>query len=163
MNELDNGTFYFAEPAELNDPIEGYVKIFWRGDKPAWEGLLKNFICSLFYSLQTHLLTPGQFSSARESFLSDLRNKSLLSNLQYFDGSPLSKIFTELGEKFLSEEITQQVVNFYGDDKIKCYGREMEFVFRTVIDAALIICVRKCKSLGLIGENFNEKFFDVAY
>ena len=47
--EPDNGTLYFAAPDELNDPIEGYVKIFWRGDVPAWEGLLKNFVCSLFY------------------------------------------------------------------------------------------------------------------
>ena len=162
--ELDSGSFYFAEPAELNDPIEGYVKIFWQGDKPAWEGLLKNFICSLFYNLQTHLLMSRRFYfSERENFLSDLQNKSLLSNLHLFDDSPLSKIFEELGEKFLSEEITQEVVNFYGADKIKCYGREMEFIFRTLIDAAFVICVRKCKMLGLIRDDFNEKFFDVAY
>ncbi|MBR3050439.1 MAG: DUF2971 domain-containing protein [Selenomonadaceae bacterium] len=162
--ELDRGTFYFAEPSELNDPIEGYVKIFWRGDKPAWEGLLKNFICSLFYNLQTHFLMSGRFySSEHENFLSDLKSKSLLSNLHRFDDSPLSKIFEELGEKFLSEEITQEVVNFYGADKIKCYGREMEFIFRMLIDAAFVICVRKCKSLGLIRGDFNEKFFDVEY
>ena len=161
--ELDSGAFYFAEPSELNDPIEGYVKIFWRGDKPAWEGLLKNFVCSLFYNLQTHLLMSERFSSAQENFLSDLKSKSLLSNLHRFDGSPLSKIFEELGEKFLSEDLIQKVVDFYGEDKIKCYGREMEFIFRTLIDAAFIICVRKCKTLGLIGDDFNEKFFDVAY
>ena len=40
--ELENGSFYFAEPNELNDPIEGYLKIFWQGDKPAWEGLTTN-------------------------------------------------------------------------------------------------------------------------
>ena len=41
--EPDNGTLYFAAPDELNDPIKGYVKIFWRGDVPAWEGFQKKF------------------------------------------------------------------------------------------------------------------------
>lgn len=59
--ELDNGSFYFAAPTELNDPIEGYLKIFWQGDKPAWKGLLKNFVCSFFYGLQTYLLMTGKF------------------------------------------------------------------------------------------------------
>lgn len=164
MLELDNSAFYFAEPAELNDPIEGYVKLFWRGDKPAWEGLLKNFICNLFYVLQTHLLMSGRFYSAeQENFLSDLRSKSLLLNFHQFVDSPLSKIFEELNEEFLSDKLTQEVIDFYGDDKIKCYGCEMEFIFRTLIDTAFIICVRKCKTLGLIRDDFNEKFFDVAY
>lgn len=162
--ELDNGTFYFAEPAELNDPIEGYLKIFWRGDKPAWEGLLKNFICSLFYDLQTYLFMAGRYHNAdRENFLSNLKSKILLLDLRKFDNSPLSKIFEELTENFLAEETVKEVVNFYGDDKIKCYGHETEFILRTVIDVAFIICVRKCKTLGLIDEDFEEKFFDVAY
>lgn len=163
LKELDNGAFYFAEPRELNDPIEGYAKIFWRGDKPAWQGLLKNFVCSLFYNLQIHLLMKGNSdSAAQENFLSDLQNKSLLSNLRQFENSPLGKIFGELGEKFLSEEITRKVVDFYGGS-VKCYGREMEFILRTVTDAAFKICVGKCKTLGLIRDDFDEDFFDVAY
>ena len=162
--ELDNGTFYFAEPKELNDPLEGYLKIFWQGDKPAWEGLLKNFVCSLFYNLQTYLLMSGQFSSvAQENFLSNLQNKSLLYNLYQFGSSPLIKIFEELTEKFLTQDKVRDVVEFYSENKIKCYVREMEFIFRTVIDTAFIICIKKCKTLGLIRDDFNEKFFDVEY
>ena len=86
LRELDDGAFYFAEPNELNDPIEGYLKIFWRGDVPAWEGLLKNFLCSLFYNLQTYLLMSNRYqNAAQENFLSDLSNKTLLFNL--FDKS----------------------------------------------------------------------------
>ena len=63
----------------------------------------------------------------------------------------------------MAKESVREVVDFYGNDKIKCHGREPEFIFRTVIDAALIICVRECKAVGLIRDDFNEKFFDVAY
>ena len=34
---------------------------------------------------------------------------------------------------------------------------------RAVADAACHLCVKKCKSLGLIPTDFDEKFFDVAY
>ena len=163
LAELDNGAFYFAEPRELNDPIEGYAKIFWRGDKPAWQGLLKNFVCSLFYNLQIHLLMKGNSdSAAQENFLSDLQSRSLLPNLHHFDESPLSRIFVELAEKFWAEDVVRQVVDFYGGN-VKCYGRELEFILRTVTDAALKISVGKCKTLGLIRDDFDENFFDVAY
>ena len=161
--ELADGTFYFADRRELNDPIEGYAKIFFQGDRPAWQGLLKNFVCSLFYNLQTYLLMTKNFGGAREDFLQDLRNRVVLINLRHFDRSPLQKIFAELGEKFLCEREVQSVVEFYGDAQIKCFGKEIEFVLRAVTDNACHLCVEKCKSLGLIADDFDEKFFDVAY
>lgn len=162
--ELDNGSFYFAAPKELNDPIEGYLKIFWQGDKPAWEGLLKNFVCSLFYNLQTHLLmTARVYPAEQESFLSDFKNKILLSDIRQFDNLPLGEIFRELSENFLEEYSVKTAVEFYGNDEIKCYGRELEFILRTVTDDACRLCVQKCKDLSLIRADFNENFFDVEY
>lgn len=162
--ELDNGSFYFAAPTELNDPIEGYLKIFWQGDAPAWQGLLKNFVCSLFYGLQTYLLLSGKFyPAAQENFLNNLQNKILLSDIRQFDRSPLSRIFTELGENFWESPGVQTIVDFYGNGAIKCYGRELEFVLRTVTDEACHLCVGKCKDLGLILNDFDENFFDAAY
>lgn len=76
--------------------------------------------------------------------------------------SPMRQIFAEIGAKFLSEGRIREVIEFYGDET-KCYSREMEFVFRTVIDVAFSICVDKCKVLGLIRDDFDEKFFDVEY
>ena len=42
LKELEKGTFYFAHYKELNDPIEGSFRLYWQGDKYAWEGLFKN-------------------------------------------------------------------------------------------------------------------------
>ena len=160
--ELENGSFYFAEPQELNDPIEGYLKIFWQGDAPAWQGLLKNFVCSLFYNLQTYLLMTRNFVGQKNS-LQDFQNRVVPINLRQFDNSPLSRIFEELGEDFLRGLDVRQVVEFYGGENIKCCGKEIEFILRAVADAACHLCVKKCKSLGLLPTDFDEKFFDVAY
>ena len=40
----------------MNDPIEGYVKVFWQEDKFAWEGLLRNYIYSLAQTILQYLL-----------------------------------------------------------------------------------------------------------
>ena len=45
--EIENGTFHFASKEELNDPLEGFVRVFWQGDKMAWDNLIKcNDICT---------------------------------------------------------------------------------------------------------------------
>ena len=42
--EIECRTFRYADRNELNDPLEGYAQIYWKGDCPAWEGLFRNYI-----------------------------------------------------------------------------------------------------------------------
>ena len=35
--ELEEQTIYFANPEELNDPVEGLRDIVWNGDEIVWE------------------------------------------------------------------------------------------------------------------------------
>lgn len=45
--ELETQTIFFCEPKYLNDPMEGYRDIFWRGDYVAWINLFKNYLSCL--------------------------------------------------------------------------------------------------------------------
>ena len=56
LKEIGGGTFHFASREELNDPIEGFVSVYWQGDKAAWEGLFRNYICSLYQGIELYLL-----------------------------------------------------------------------------------------------------------
>ena len=49
--ELKNNYFYFTSPIQQNDPLEGYVNCFWKGDKIAWLGLFKSYIWQLYMVL----------------------------------------------------------------------------------------------------------------
>ena len=53
FNELEEQTIYFASPEELNDPMEGFRDIVWRGDRIVWTNLFRNFVYCLerFYAL----------------------------------------------------------------------------------------------------------------
>lgn len=46
-NELEQQTIFFASPDQLNDPMEGYRDIVWRGDEIAWTNLFRHFVYSL--------------------------------------------------------------------------------------------------------------------
>ena len=54
--EIENGTFHFASKEELNDPLEGFVRVFWQGDKMAWEGLFRHYIYSVARALKLYIL-----------------------------------------------------------------------------------------------------------
>lgn len=45
--ELINQQIFFAHPDDLNDPMEGFRDIFWRGDKIVWENLFRHYIICL--------------------------------------------------------------------------------------------------------------------
>ena len=45
--ELRKQEIYFAPPHELNDPMEGFRDIVWKGDAIVWENLFRNYISCL--------------------------------------------------------------------------------------------------------------------
>lgn len=47
FHELENQEIYFASPAELNDPMEGFRDVFWHGDRIAWKNLFRHYLRSL--------------------------------------------------------------------------------------------------------------------
>lgn len=56
--ELENNYFYFASPSQQNDPMEGYVEYFWKGDWIAWLGLFKHYAWQVFMTLFMIPLQP---------------------------------------------------------------------------------------------------------
>ncbi len=48
--ELEKRTIYFADPEELNDPMEGFRDIVWNGDKIVWTKFIKHYVFCLHRS-----------------------------------------------------------------------------------------------------------------
>lgn len=51
FHELQNQEIYFAPPSELNDPLEGYKDLFWKGDEVAWSNLLRHYLLCLMQAI----------------------------------------------------------------------------------------------------------------
>lgn len=59
LAEIRNHTMRFSSRENLNDPQEGYISLVWQGDKPAWEGMFRNYFCSF----NTTLINRPEWSS----------------------------------------------------------------------------------------------------
>lgn len=55
--ELERQTVYFAPPEYLNDPVEGFRQVYWRGDRITWRNLLRHYIICLHNRFFEALLT----------------------------------------------------------------------------------------------------------
>ena len=142
--EIDSGTFHFASREELNDPIEGYVRVYWEGDKAAWEGLFRNYICSVCLTLQWFLLGADE---------ERIRHRSVMVDRHKFDGVPYGELLHTLGEEFVLDDDIQKICTFYGDNKLKVYEKELVSIFRMMHAKAFSLCVRKYKEQGLLPED----------
>jgi hypothetical protein len=49
--ELEKQEIYFCPPDQLNDPMEGYKDLFWRGDEIVWRNLLRHYLACLVQSV----------------------------------------------------------------------------------------------------------------
>ena len=134
VKELSSSSFYFASKEELNDPLESYVRLYWKGDKPAWEGLFRNYACSLFNALETYLLAGDK---------QKLHNNTVMINIHAFDSLPMGAILKDIGEQFLCIEPVQLLTDYYGNNNLKCGTKELIVILRSVYELALRICIDK--------------------
>lgn len=72
FQELEKQEIYFAPPVDLNDPMEGFRDIFWKGDEIVWSNLLINYAKSVEHIFGMFLLL-GDTKKIDENDLLDIR------------------------------------------------------------------------------------------
>ncbi len=132
LRELKGHSFYFASKEELNDPLESYLRLFWQGDKAAWEGLFKNYIYSLYHAFFLYLV---------EGDKKVLHKGTLVLDIHVFDNVRLGEALREAGNRFIGIEQVQWLVSLYGNNNLKCGTKELIFVLRLAHELAEKICI----------------------
>lgn len=72
FQELESQEIYFASPEELNDPMEGYQDVFWKGDEIVWKNLITNYIKSAEHITMSILLDREKNIGERDIIVSPL-------------------------------------------------------------------------------------------
>ena len=153
--EIENGTFHFAERKELNDPLEGFVHVYWQGDKAAWEGLFKHYMCSIANAVELYLLAADK---------ERLQHNSIEMDIHRWDDVPFGAMLLNLRTKFLKDPDVQMLAEFYGGHRFKVYEKELRFIFRLIHKKALVMYLRDLQTKKLMPEEEAAnliKMFDV--
>lgn len=58
FHELERQQIYFSPLRDLNDPMEGFRDVVWRGDAILWTNLLRHYVRSLTAAASTAALLP---------------------------------------------------------------------------------------------------------
>ena len=141
LKEIEDGTFYFASHDELNDPIEGYIKVFWQGDRFAWEGLLRSYIYNLTIAISQYLLGRD---------ISTTCKAQPLISVNQMKNIPLQDMLRDLGKVFLDDSEINGVTNFCGQPSFKVSKTELKMLLYLIHNKALKLCISKCSEINII-------------
>lgn len=106
--ELENQEIYFAPPGDLNDPMEGYKDIFWKGDLIVWKNFIINYVRSVEYTFMVIVLN---------GFENPLTNEDILvsPNTDAYIKLPKKQFFKEIIDKVFEHDfiakLPQSLVN----------------------------------------------------
>ena len=144
FHELENQEIYFASPAELNDPMEGYRDIFWRGDRIVWENLLINYLRNVEH-IYSMMLVVGETKLVNEQFLSPFINSPTPAHRQLFE-----KIRVE----FFSSSFINDLPNALARRKSPVRHMELLYYLQAVLPFAINAAAKICLEAKLAKEPY---------
>lgn len=77
FHELQNQEIYFASPLELNDPLEGYKNLLWKGDAIVWKNFLRHYILCLMQAILRTLEHGVEYQVVEETLPVDMIDDDL--------------------------------------------------------------------------------------
>lgn len=97
FKELENQSIYFAQPEQLNDPMEGFRDVYWSGDLIIWKNLFKHYLLCL-ERLCSLLIIAGEDHHISKD------NIPVFSGEDDFPTPQYKNLFIKISEKFFSNE-----------------------------------------------------------
>ena len=153
LQEIEKGTFHFSSQEELNDPIEGYVKLYWQGDEAAWEGLLQNYICSLYRVIGLYQLGGSYDQIAEQAVIIDKHQ---------WDDVPFGEDLREIACKFVEKPSMQKIIGWLGNQNIRVTAHTLNFLLRLIHETAYTLCIKKMKDRKLVPHDFPEGMSELS-
>ncbi|EPU4032597.1 DUF2971 domain-containing protein [Enterobacter asburiae] len=132
--ELETQTIFFAEPNSLNDPMEGYRDIVWKGDDVVWMNLFKNYLFCLEHVFSLYKIGGDDFDIKDDDILV-FSGGGDLPTPEYKD------IFLRISSEFTNHEIVIRMVDELSKrkypvrrDELTLYFTQLQFIALRIID-----------------------------
>ena len=143
--ELESQTIYFASPDQLNDPMEGFRDIVWRGDKIVWTNFVKHFV----YCLHEGYFLLRTTGNSRELGVDDI---PFLGSWDQTSASQGQGIFEEIWHRFHNLPKMPEIIMALAKSNRKIRYRELEFYLRSIHHALLAEIEEIYTAHGVVSE-----------
>lgn len=103
--ELENQEIYFSDLASLNDPLEGFKNILWKGEYILWKNLLKHYILCLHHIYFLFKVTP-------DDYVYKPTDISVFLSVDSLPTENMKAMIEEIYSLFFSQEIVNEYIAF---------------------------------------------------
>lgn len=128
--ELDDQYIFFASPEQLNDPLEGYKDIFFKGDKIVWRNLIKHYLrCLIDSSLDFVCAEKGEIPIKKAGVFATCVSAT----------EAMNKLNDDIFEKLISEPIINEFISAISLDRkvrrweLLAYIQTLHFYFIDIV------------------------------
>ncbi|MGA3028297.1 MAG: DUF2971 domain-containing protein [Bryobacteraceae bacterium] len=125
FQELDKQEIYFASRSELNDPMEGFKNILWKGDHILWTNLLNHYLLCLMHAvLAANISGPGHKPADCDAFV--LQTERSLATPELHD------IYREIREGFFRHQDASLLPDLLSARASPVRGNELTYYLRLI-------------------------------
>ena len=107
--ELEDHYFFFAAPSQLNDPLEGFVDLYWQGDAVAWLGLFSHCAFQFFIVCKDFFLAKP---------IDEILEKSFSLHHRAFRNLPIYNVWKKFAQKVYDENSLQDIATRLSKKKV---------------------------------------------
>lgn len=139
--ELEKQIIHFSPREDLNDPLEGHMSLYWKGDRIAWKGLFKNYINCLEHSFSMYRL------GARKEQLHEM---SIFFDYSTLPSKEYQNLINEITTEFIKLPFIERIITILGDKGIMVSKNELKFFLYTIHIEGLNIIMKHHSIYGLM-------------
>lgn len=101
--ELERQEIYFTPPEDLNDALEGFTNVVWKGDRILWHNLLRHYVLCLIEATMGATVLGAEFEARSYRYLAWVTDEDL-------PDAPVRSVFRDAAGAFLTEPATQHLI-----------------------------------------------------
>lgn len=123
--ELENLEIYFSKPSELNDKMEEYMNIVWKGDEIAFQCMFKHYIYSLY-----HLYAIASIINPDEKL--DRNNLPIFLSYESLSYPEMNTLFKDIYNEFFSSPQIAQIPKIMSESQKTFNQDEIKFILQSI-------------------------------
>lgn len=147
--ELEKREIYFASPEQLNDPLEGYKDLVWKGDEVKWRNLYRHYSTCVIQHCVVYTLS-GQTT--------DVYREILIHNYPENLSPKLAAVVNSVNEELLETPEMKEYISAVSQTKRKIRAPELTIHLRVIHRYTLAIAFKHLVRANAC-DSIHEKIF----